>query len=330
MNFESMCSASDKNDSIRNYDEESLEYAAPSTNARTAHGTLFDASRAKVQAMIMASRRVMDTNKSNKKEADMTDSDTDEDNDKEQQQQQQQQEQQKDKQQTWNTDTRIIIISGIEVEDAQTSATTVSNVSSFSLPDPNGRAGGACTSALLQGTYTTVHTKKYYWCRNDQGYHIIQILQPISLFVLSHVCAVLYSINDAMSFIRVLQKMKRVLSNSGYTQIPQLSSNRPLDLDQDFYIVPPDCQGTLRAVLIGINYQKDQQGQLTSCHNDCLNMKDYLIEELGFEEENIVILMDDGNHVAPTRSNILDAYQSVVAQSKEGDVVFCHYSGEYL
>jgi metacaspase-1 len=50
----------------------------------------------------------------------------------------------------------------------------------------------------------------------------------------------------------------------------------------------------------------------------------------GFDEENIVILMDDGKHIAPTRSNILDAYQSVVAQSKEGDVVFCHYSGESL
>jgi hypothetical protein len=42
----------------------------------------------------------------------------------------------------------VLMISGCK--DAQTSA-DVSNVSSFTLPDPNGRAGGACTSALLQG-----------------------------------------------------------------------------------------------------------------------------------------------------------------------------------
>ena len=42
----------------------------------------------------------------------------------------------------------VVMISGCE--DAQTSA-DVSNVSSFSLPDPNGRSGGACTSALLKG-----------------------------------------------------------------------------------------------------------------------------------------------------------------------------------
>ena len=43
----------------------------------------------------------------------------------------------------------VFMISGCQ--DSQTSA-DVSNVSSFSLPNPNGRAGGACTSALLKGT----------------------------------------------------------------------------------------------------------------------------------------------------------------------------------
>jgi hypothetical protein len=48
-----------------------------------------------------------------------------------------------------NIQATVLMISGCQ--DAQTSA-DVSNVSSFTLPDPNGRAGGACTSALLQGT----------------------------------------------------------------------------------------------------------------------------------------------------------------------------------
>eukprot|EP00957_Ditylum_brightwellii_P058202 4413593-Ditylum_brightwellii.AAC.1 len=37
--------------------------------------------------------------------------------------------------------------------DAQTSA-DVSNVNQFELPDPAGRSGGACTSALLKVLYT--------------------------------------------------------------------------------------------------------------------------------------------------------------------------------
>jgi metacaspase-1 len=130
-----------------------------------------------------------------------------------------------------------------------------------------------------------------------------------------------------MTFFQVLQKMRSVLSKGGFTQIPQLTSSHPLDLDQNFFIVPPNCQGTRRAVLIGINYD-GQQGQLTGCHNDCMNIKDYILEDMGFDEENIVVLMDDGHHTAPTRSNILDAYRSVVAQSKNGDAIFCHYSGE--
>lgn len=49
--------------------------------------------------------------------------------------------------------------------DVQTSA-DVSNVDSFNLPDPSGRAGGACTSAILQGTYyvCTVYFILYILC----------------------------------------------------------------------------------------------------------------------------------------------------------------------
>lgn len=42
----------------------------------------------------------------------------------------------------------VRMISGCH--DVQTSA-DVNNVGSFNLPDPAGRAGGACTSAILQG-----------------------------------------------------------------------------------------------------------------------------------------------------------------------------------
>ena len=56
-------------------------------------------------------------------------------------------------------------------------------------------------------------------------------------------------------------------------------------------------------------------------------MKEYLMEVHGFEEENITLLMDDGENTEPTKANILAAYETLVSECEEGDVVFCHFSG---
>jgi hypothetical protein len=128
----------------------------------------------------------------------------------------------------------IRMISGCD--DAQTSA-DVSNVSSFQLPDPAGRAGGACTSTLLRILY------------NDDEVP-----------------------EDDLSFTQVLTAMREDLSGQGFTQIPQLTSSNPIDVDTDFDLVPKTATGTRRAVMIGINYVGDDPGELRGCHNDVLNM----------------------------------------------------------
>ena len=122
--------------------------------------------------------------------------------------------------------------------------------------------------------------------------------------------------------------MRKILRNGKYTQIPQLTSAKQMDVSQKFYLVPPDCKGTKRAVLIGINYV-GQNGELSGCHNDCRNMKDYIMNVWGFQEENITVLMDDGYHHRPTRRNIINAYKDLASASVSGDAVFCHYSGKY-
>ena len=71
-----------------------------------------------------------------------------------------------------------------------------------------------------------------------------------------------------------------------------------------------------------------QNGELAGCHNDVMNMKEYLMDVHEFEEENMTILLDDGEHADPTRENILNAYAQIVADSQEGDVVYLHYSGK--
>jgi hypothetical protein len=77
----------------------------------------------------------------------------------------------------------VRMISGCQ--DSQTSA-DVSNVSEFQLPDPAGRSGGACTSALLKVLYNEHHKN-----------------------------------NENLSFVEVLTRMRQVLSSGNYTQIPQ-------------------------------------------------------------------------------------------------------------
>jgi metacaspase-1 len=90
--------------------------------------------------------------------------------------------------------------------------------------------------------------------------------------------------------------------------------------------VPSTSTGARRAVLIGINYT-GQQGELSGCQNDCLNVKDYIMAEWGFKEDDIILLMDDGVNQSPTQSNILDAYRAAAAATQSGDALFCHYSG---
>lgn len=173
--------------------------------------------------------------------------------------------------------------------DSQTSA-DVSNVSQFQLPDPAGRSGGACTSALLQVLY-----------KNKVA-------------------------NSNLSFVDVLTKMRGVLGESGFSQIPQLSSSRKMNIHDTFHIASPNSSGTRRALLIGINYV-GQQGQLSGCHNDVDNIKEYILNVHGFQENNITVLMDDGNHTNPTKSNIMNAFAMLVQESEYGDSVFVHYSG---
>jgi len=179
------------------------------------------------------------------------------------------------------------MISGCE--DAQTSA-DVSNVASFKLPDPHGRAGGACTSTLLNVLY-----------KDEQVPH------------------------DDLSFTQVLESMRQQLRAKGYTQIPQLTSANPIDVDTDFDLVPASATGTKRAVMIGINYVGHDPGELSGCHNDVMNMKKYIQNVHGFDEDNIAVLMDDGQHTEPTRANIVAAYKKVVAESQAGDAIFLQY-----
>jgi metacaspase-1 len=160
------------------------------------------------------------------------------------------------------------------------------NTGKFELPNPAGKAGGACTSAF---------------------------------------CQALYSSGNGSSWVETLQQMRQVLQGMGYNQIPQLTSSRLIDVQNEMQIVPPGS-GRRRALLIGINYT-GQEGQLTACHNDVMNIRELLLEVYGFKESEMLILMDDGMHHPPTRRNIEDGMIRLTRYSQPGDVCFLSFSG---
>jgi len=83
--------------------------------------------------------------------------------------------------------------------------------------------------------------------------------------------------------------------------------------------------GRRKALLVGINYV-GQKGQLRGCANDVNEMQGFL-QRRGFTD--LQVLIDDGTHstAPPTRANILNALQWLVAGAAAGDSLFFHYSG---
>lgn len=175
-------------------------------------------------------------------------------------------------------------------QDSQTSA-DVFDTSSFQLPaecGPGG-AGGACTNAMLS--------------------------------------TVLKDEAVAPTWLELIEGMRGILAEKNFTQVPQLSSSRPLELKEKFSVTGAGG-GKKRALLIGINYV-GQQGELKGCHNDVVMMKQY-IETQGYtsDSDSMKVLMDDGNHDMPTMANILNAFQWFTDGVEAGDSLFFHYSGD--
>eukprot|EP00802_Teleaulax_amphioxeia_P019374 Tamp_19604.p1 GENE.Tamp_19604~~Tamp_19604.p1 ORF type:complete len:391 (-),score=70.30 Tamp_19604:77-1144(-) len=169
--------------------------------------------------------------------------------------------------------------------DEQTSA-DVYDVSSFGLPEDSGPggAGGACTSAMIRSL----------------------------------------SDNPSQTWTELLESMRKILKEKSFTQVPQLSSSKPVDLTQPFDITP-GSNTAKKALFIGINYV-GQQGELRGCHNDVITMQTF-IRTQGFDSADFKTLMDDGDHENPTHDNILAGIDWLVSGAQAGDALFMHYSG---
>jgi len=84
-----------------------------------------------------------------------------------------------------------------------------------------------------------------------------------------------------------------------------------------------------KAVLIGINYTDVPGDTLNGCIDDIVNIAKVLVTQYGYNTQDIVMLRDDSLDPAlqPTRANIINAYQHLVAISESCTDILMHYSG---
>jgi len=127
------------------------------------------------------------------------------------------------------------------------------------------------------------------------------------------------------SWVELLGEMRKILKADRYTQIPQLSCSRQMDMTEPFGVTNPRPSGRCRAVLVGINYVASSC-ELSGCHNDVKTMRKYL-EAQGYSGTAMRILLDDGVCEWPTRAGIMSAMRWLVDGAEPGDSLFFHYSG---
>ncbi|KAH7915669.1 peptidase C14, caspase domain-containing protein [Hygrophoropsis aurantiaca] len=107
---------------------------------------------------------------------------------------------------------------------------------------------------------------------------------------------------------------------------PQMQG--PNQQTQQPYFQYSQCSGKKKALCIGINYV-GQSAELRGCINDANNIKQFLMRQFHYREDDMVVLTDDARdpRQVPTRDNILRAMEWLVRGASPNDSLFFHYSG---
>lgn len=88
-----------------------------------------------------------------------------------------------------------------------------------------------------------------------------------------------------------------------------------------------------KALLFGLDYHNDQNLRLSGCIQDAKNLKQWLINDLGWTEQDIYLCTDENTH-KPHRANILAMFaefiaftQNLTEQQQKQCTIFISYSG---
>lgn len=84
-----------------------------------------------------------------------------------------------------------------------------------------------------------------------------------------------------------------------------------------------------KALFVGINYYATPSSRLNGCIDDILNMRGLLIDAYGYNLSDMILLRDDTTDPSflPTKRNILNALDNLVANSADYSEFWFHYSG---
>ncbi|CAL1132462.1 unnamed protein product [Cladocopium goreaui] len=85
--------------------------------------------------------------------------------------------------------------------------------------------------------------------------------------------------------------------------------------------------GAKKACLVGINYRKTRS-ELRGCINDVNNTQKVLVEQYGFNVDDILMINEDqAKENWPTKQRILEGMDWLYKGAKPGDLLVFHYSG---
>ena len=151
----------------------------------------------------------------------------------------------------------VRMISGCHTEQTSADVSVTAGNGLGLLPNPLGKSGGACTSALLDILYRYHHEQKMQQQQQQQSGENINNNSSKS-----------NKQNKNFTFQQVLLDLRETLSKRGFEQIPQLTSSRNLELNETKFTLRNNRDGNnnsgiCRALLVGINYI-GQNGQLVS------------------------------------------------------------------
>jgi hypothetical protein len=96
-----------------------------------------------------------------------------------------------------------------------------------------------------------------------------------------------------------------------------------------FSLMTTTQPGKKKALLIGINYENNDELCLSGPHQDVVALKKLLQEIYEYEDENIVVMLDGKGHdsLEPTNVNILREINNLVCDAQPGDHFLFYYSG---
>lgn len=111
-------------------------------------------------------------------------------------------------------------------------------------------------------------------------------------------------------------------------QAAEAGGKPDLDGVEEVPQVEPDEVGKRKALLVGINYY-GTSSELGGCINDVRNQMAVLMENFGFEEENILLLTEDQDdeEKMPTKEKIMAGFDWLLGDVEPGDELFFQYSG---